>query len=699
MAEIKNICRFKRVHMFPDLLSAVFCIITVFYPTRSISSVNPVVQTNERTSYIEAADLDYENAQAVSVGGSSVNFWDLETGLIIRRIDLLPTLGVTAVACSTNGIVTVVGDYNGNLILIKSKSGEVIRRIRGHNDRISYLAIDSNNKNLLSRGGDDIKIWDLLSGQVKNSLRLDGNVTATASDDRLQALVIARHNEGIQILDLHSGVIKFDKDREREVIGARAVAIDHGGKWAAAGDYSGQWAVWDVHSGMIKHKLQNPGGGIKTIAFDPNGKFIVSGGTSGFLWFADIQTGESKKSHGGHQGRILSISIAPNSQFILTSSSEGALKLWDNQNNLALSLYSWKDASLAMTPEGYFIGNGNYQSYLKFADESFNEYAFDENVIKYNNPSEVYANLRSIGIKPLPSESLNRVKHGEPLKLRSKQYPVSTHESQRPAIRSGQIPTPKPQPYNEKDPIQIQGDYYALIIGIADYTHLSTLRTPVNDATEVSNILRNYYGFEPILLLDKNATRKNILKNLNWLIEEKLGNQDKLLVYYAGHGTRIKEKGYWLPVDAEKNDTTNWIISDEITAMLKRFRAKHVLIVSDSCYSGILYRGLDHNATIVDSTTRNNYINKMLANTARILMSSGGDEPVWDIGDGGLHSVFAKAFLNALMEINYRVFTGEYLFVNYIREPLEGTSSHSPQYDFIRNSGHNKGDFVFKRAP
>jgi len=53
--------------MFPDLLAAVFCIIVVFYPTRSISSVKPVVQTNESTNHIRAAGLDYENAQAVTV--------------------------------------------------------------------------------------------------------------------------------------------------------------------------------------------------------------------------------------------------------------------------------------------------------------------------------------------------------------------------------------------------------------------------------------------------------------------------------------------------------------------------------------------------------------------------------------------------------------------------------------------------------
>jgi len=48
------------------------------------------------------------------------------------------------------------------------------------------------------------------------------------------------------------------------------------------------------------------------------------------------------------------------------------------------------------------------------------------------------------------------------------------------------------------------------------------------------------------------------------------------------------QRAYGLPADAEPDDTTNWIIADDITTSVKLMAARYVLIVSDSCYSGRL---------------------------------------------------------------------------------------------------------------
>lgn len=79
-----------------------------------------------------------------------------------------------------------------------------------------------------------------------------------------------------------------------------------------------------------------------------------------------------------------------------------------------------------------------------------------------------------------------------------------------------------------------------------------------NDAQTVSNILKNNYGFQVTLLLD--AKRSDILSKLARL-RETLSSKDNLLIYYAGHGFLDKEgdEGYWLPVDATKDNEINWI--------------------------------------------------------------------------------------------------------------------------------------------
>ena len=76
-------------------------------------------------------------------------------------------------------------------------------------------------------------------------------------------------------------------------------------------------------------------------------------------------------------------------------------------------------------------------------------------------------------------------------------------------------------------------------------------------------------------------------------------------------------------------------------------------------------------------------------------MASGGNEPVADGGGSG-HSIFAKVFLRALKNAERKIFTAEQVFLQ-IKESVAGQSEQTPEYSIIRNSGHDGGDFVFKR--
>ncbi|MBI3754973.1 MAG: SUMF1/EgtB/PvdO family nonheme iron enzyme [Deltaproteobacteria bacterium] len=236
--------------------------------------------------------------------------------------------------------------------------------------------------------------------------------------------------------------------------------------------------------------------------------------------------------------------------------------------------------------------------------------------------------------------------------------------------------------------------YYALIIGNNNYKNLPKLKTAVADASEVEKILKEHYSFETKLLLD--ATRKEILSSINDF-RKKLGQNDNFLIYYAGHGEfeKISGKAYWLPVDAQKDDPVDWIMADDITSNIKRIASRHILVVSDSCYSGTLTR-----AAATDLTTkgsREEFVKKMMERSSRTLMASGGNEPVADEGSGG-HSVFAAAILDALEDADKNVFTAEEMFHSRVKVVVAGKSEQVPEYNDIRNSGHEGGDFVFQHS-
>jgi uncharacterized protein YgiM (DUF1202 family) len=231
------------------------------------------------------------------------------------------------------------------------------------------------------------------------------------------------------------------------------------------------------------------------------------------------------------------------------------------------------------------------------------------------------------------------------------------------------------------------GLYHALVIGNDNYRMMPSLHTAVADAKTVADTLRQVYGFDVTLLT--NATRADILGALTKL-RKSLGASDNLVIYYAGHGAYDQEgdQGYWLPVDAAQDDPTNWVSNADLTSSLKAMLAKHVLVVADSCYSGTLTRGLS--VAVQDPE----YLQRMVDQRSRTVLTSGGLEPVSDAGSAG-HSVFAKAFVSALAG-GGSTMDGQELF-SRVREPVEANADQTPAYGIIRLAGHDGGDFVFLR--
>jgi peptidoglycan hydrolase-like protein with peptidoglycan-binding domain len=231
------------------------------------------------------------------------------------------------------------------------------------------------------------------------------------------------------------------------------------------------------------------------------------------------------------------------------------------------------------------------------------------------------------------------------------------------------------------------GRYHALVIGNNAYRSLPKLKTAAGDAEAVAALLEKEYGYDVTLLTD--ASEEAIVGAFAAL-RQSLTPADNLLVYYAGHGWYDvdAERGYWLPVDAVTDNQSHWISNAEVTDMLKAIKAKQVLVVADSCYSGTLTRGL------VIGGRGPGYIQAIVDQRARTAMTSGGLEPVADSGGDG-HSVFAKAFLDTLRG-NPGVIDGEGVFEK-VRERVQLNAEQTPEYGNIRLAGHDGGDFLFVR--
>ena len=229
------------------------------------------------------------------------------------------------------------------------------------------------------------------------------------------------------------------------------------------------------------------------------------------------------------------------------------------------------------------------------------------------------------------------------------------------------------------------GNYHALVIGNNDYKHMVDLKTAQNDARSIANVLERDFGFKVRTIVD--ASRSDILDAFDDYSAE-LRKTDNFLLYYAGHGwlDEGQEEGFWLPVDAKTDRRSAWIPNATIMRTLKGFQAKHVMVVADSCYSGTLTRGIKIEKRTVD------YVRDVVGKKARIVMSSGGLEPVEDGGTGN-NSPFASALLKALTRSG-EVLTATSLF-KQIQRPVQLNSDQTPVFADIRKAGHDGGDFLF----
>ncbi len=245
-------------------------------------------------------------------------------------------------------------------------------------------------------------------------------------------------------------------------------------------------------------------------------------------------------------------------------------------------------------------------------------------------------------------------------------------------------------------------DSHALIIGIDQYQRWPRLQHAGRDAKAMQETLQTRFGFRPEnvkLLLDGDATRANILRALNKLSGKELKRDDRVFVFFAGHGSTRKlpsgrEVGYVIPVDAGLDDLqTDAIAMPQLQELGEALPAKHALFVIDACYSGL---GLTRGG---GASNNNNFIRDNARRLGRQMMTAGGtDQQVADDGPGG-HSVFTWTLLQALAgkaDLNGDGLITATELAAYVAPAVSAVAHQTPAFGSL--PGSEGGEFVFELA-
>ncbi len=137
---------------------------------------------------------------------------------------------------------------------------------------------------------------------------------------------------------------------------------------------------------------------------------------------------------------------------------------------------------------------------------------------------------------------------------------------------------------------------WAILIGVEKYQRASPLRFTANDAVQIAHTLQARGGFDPdgILQITDDAPdlalrpeKANLLRLLPlWL--EKAGPNDKVIVYFSGHGFRDSQgKAYLAPSDVDPADPAATGIPIEwLRSQIAACRATFKLLILNACHAG-----------------------------------------------------------------------------------------------------------------
>lgn len=219
-------------------------------------------------------------------------------------------------------------------------------------------------------------------------------------------------------------------------------------------------------------------------------------------------------------------------------------------------------------------------------------------------------------------------------------------------------------------PTPTAGNGWALFVGISDYVvntfvydgtrfRVEDLTAPASDARAMAKALSELFPNQRILT-NSDATYDAVKRAFTeWLTQAPA--DATVLFYFSGHGGQVPDKSG--DEDLDHRDETlimtdgRMILDDEIDRWVRDLRAEKVVIISDSCHSGTIHRGvrtfLVTDARLLPPWLLDGFADDFWREGQRapgkvvVLSACRPEENAWEIGALG-HGLFTHCLLEGL---------------------------------------------------
>ncbi len=230
------------------------------------------------------------------------------------------------------------------------------------------------------------------------------------------------------------------------------------------------------------------------------------------------------------------------------------------------------------------------------------------------------------------------------------------------------------------------GRTWVVFIENSNYESFPSLEGPSKDVTLMRSALSNYDIHK--VIHKKDLTKKDMEKFFSIELRDLVrGNRvNALLIWYAGHGKFINETGYWIPVDAKRDDEFTYFNINALRASLQSYTnyVTHTLVVTDACESGpTFYQAMRE---IPKQRNCNDWEATRLKSSQ--VFSSAGYELAID------NSQFTRTFANTLANNPNACIPIESI-VNKVVVAVEKNKQQKPKFGKIAGLEDENGTFFF----
>lgn len=245
-------------------------------------------------SWVTSAAASRRSRLATVSLDRTIRIWNTQSGSTERVIQGLSWN--EAVAFSPDGKTFVVGGHDRTIQIRNSRTGALLRTLRGHRGAIKSLAYSADGQRLVSGGADrTVRIWNARRGTLQ--LTLEGH--------------------------------------EKMV---RSVAFSPNGKLVISASLDGTARLWRLRDGKRIAIMRGHLGAVFATTFSPDGKRIATAGKDKTVRLWDADTSRLIATLRGHRRRVLSVQFSPDGRHLLTGSADRTARIFPASEQLYLKM-------------------------------------------------------------------------------------------------------------------------------------------------------------------------------------------------------------------------------------------------------------------------------------------------------------------------------------------------------------------------